>query len=207
MSDRFKSMTELMEHTVENTDWIINSIDRNSNVIITAIHGGAIEPATTELAELTAEKGGFDYFTFKAIRTKGNAELHVTSRHYDEPKLMKMIANNQYAIAIHGCKGEDEIVYMGGKDEQLMDEMTAEFEKLGIIVRQAPSHMSGAHDDNIVNCCKTEKGVQLELTSGIRKKLFENERYNKKSRENSSNWAQFMYDFADAIINATKNLV
>ena len=40
--------------------------------------------------------------------------------------------------------------------------------------------MSGAHDDNIVNCCKTEKGVQLELTSGIRKKLFENERYNKK---------------------------
>ena len=206
MSDRFKSMTELMELTEENTDWIINSIERNSNVIITAIHGGAIEPATTELAELTAEKGGFDYFTFKAIRTKANAELHVTSRHYDEPKLMKMIANNTYAIAIHGCKGKDEIIYMGGKDEQLMDAMTEEFEKLGIDVRQAPSHMSGAHDDNIINCCKTEKGVQLELTSGIRKKLFENGRYNKKSRENSSNWTQFMYDFAQAIINATKNI-
>ena len=206
MSDRFKSMTELMELTEENTDWIINTIERNSNVIITAIHGGAIEPATTELAELTAEKGGFDYFTFKAIRTKANAELHVTSRHYDEPKLMKMIANNTYAIAIHGCKGKDEIIYMGGKDEQLMDAMTEEFEKLGIDVRQAPSHMSGAHDDNIINCCKTEKGVQLELTSGIRKKLFENGRYNKKSRENSSNWTQFMYDFAQAIINATKNI-
>lgn len=158
------------------------------------------------MAELTAEKGGFDYFTFKAIRTKANAELHVTSRNYDEPKLMKMIANNPYAIAIHGCKGEDEIIYMGGKDEQLMDAMTEEFEKLGIDVRQAPSHMSGAHDDNIINCCKTEKGVQLELTSGIRKKLFENGRYNKKSRENSSNWTQFMYDFAQAIINATKNI-
>ncbi|WP_210137204.1 poly-gamma-glutamate hydrolase family protein [Staphylococcus sp. GDH8C109P] len=206
MSDRFKSMTELMEHTVENTDWIIHSVERNSNVIITAIHGGAIEPATTELAELTAENGGFDYFTFKAIRTKANSELHVTSRHYDEPKLMKMIVNNPYAIAIHGCKGEDEIIYMGGKDEQLMDAMTEEFEKLGIDVRQAPSHMSGAHDDNIINCCKTEKGVQLELTSGIRKKLFENQRYNKKSRENSSNWSQFMYDFAEAIINATKNI-
>ena len=206
MSDRFKSMTELMDLTEENTDWIINTIERNSNVIITAIHGGAIEPATTELAELTAEKGGFDYFTFKAIRTKANAELHVTSRNYDEPKLMKMIANNPYAIAIHGCKGEDETIYMGGKDEQLMDAMTEEFEKLGIDVRQAPSHMSGAHDDNIINCCKTEKGVQLELTSGIRKKLFENGRYNKKSRENSSNWSQFMYDFAQAIINATKNI-
>ncbi|AYX89700.1 poly-gamma-glutamate hydrolase family protein [Staphylococcus cohnii] len=206
MSDRFKSMTELMDYTEENTDWVIHSIKRNSNIIITAIHGGAIEPATTELAELTAEKGSFDYFTFKAIRTKANSELHVTSRRYDEPKLMKMIANNPYAIAIHGCKGEDEIIYMGGKDEQLMDAMTEEFEKLGIDVRQAPSHMSGAHDDNIINCCKTEKGVQLELTSGIRKKLFENERYNKKSRENSSNWSQFMYDFAQAIINATKNI-
>src|SRR5699024_12540088 len=101
MADRFKSMTELMQLTEENTDWIINSIDRNSNVIITAIHGGAIEPANTELAEVTAEKGGFDYLTFKAIRTKGNAELHMTSRHYDEAKLMKIIAKHQYAMTIH----------------------------------------------------------------------------------------------------------
>ena len=70
MADQFKSMTELMQLTEENTDWIINSIDRNSNVIITAIHGGAIEPATTELAELTAEKVVLTTLRLKQLEQK-----------------------------------------------------------------------------------------------------------------------------------------
>ena len=47
--DRFKSMKELENVTVENEDWEIETDDKDSSVSILAIHGGGIEPATTEL--------------------------------------------------------------------------------------------------------------------------------------------------------------
>ena len=57
--DRFKSMKELENVTVENEDWEIETDDKDSNVSILAIHGGGIEPATTELAQVIADKGNF----------------------------------------------------------------------------------------------------------------------------------------------------
>lgn len=44
--------------------------DLDSQVIISAIHGGAIEPGTTEIADLTAQKGDFDYFILKEQNQK-----------------------------------------------------------------------------------------------------------------------------------------
>ncbi|SCT05620.1 poly-gamma-glutamate hydrolase family protein [Staphylococcus caeli] len=205
MADKYKSMTELEANTNENDDWEIETRDLEGDVIITAIHGGGIEPGTTELADWTAQKGNFDYFTFKGMRSKGNEELHVTSRHYDEPVLMEMIKPKSKAVALHGCVGETPIVYIGGKDQQLIQEMTHQFEQLDIKVDQAPERISGAHDDNIINCCQTGAGVQLELTAELRKMCFENHKYNKKSRENESNRSQFMDDFTDAMVNAIQN--
>lgn len=206
MADQYKSMTELAANTTENSDWTVIRRDLNSQVIISAIHGGAIEPGTTEIADLTSQKGDFDYFTFKGTKSKGNEVLHVTSRHYDQPDMMEMVKDKSYAIAIHGCVGDDKVVYMGGKDENLIRTLTEQFVELNIKVDQAPQHMSGAHDDNIINCCSTGKGVQLELTSGLRKLCFKNQKYNKHSREDQNNWSQFMDDFTSAIVKAIKKV-
>ncbi|PHK48979.1 poly-gamma-glutamate hydrolase family protein [Staphylococcus edaphicus] len=205
MSDKYKSMTELEASTIENKDWEIETRDVNSQVIITAIHGGGIEPGTTEIADLTAQKGEYDYFSFKGTKSKENEALHVTSRNYDQSTLMKMIKNKTHAVAIHGCGGDGNIVYIGGKDRKLINTMTKQFEELDIRVEQAPSHISGAHDDNIINCCKTGEGVQLELTPELRKMCFINQKYNKKSREDKQNWSQFMDDFSTAIVNAIQD--
>ena len=56
MLDKFKSMQELEKETIENEDWKIITRNRNSSVSILAIHGGGIEPATTELASIIAMK-------------------------------------------------------------------------------------------------------------------------------------------------------
>ena len=41
-------MKELENVTVENEDWEIETDDKDSSVSILAIHGGGIEPATTD---------------------------------------------------------------------------------------------------------------------------------------------------------------
>ncbi|WP_259339454.1 poly-gamma-glutamate hydrolase family protein [Staphylococcus xylosus] len=56
MTDKYNSMSELEAETTENSDWEIVTRDLDSQVIITAIHGGGIEPGTTEIADLTAQK-------------------------------------------------------------------------------------------------------------------------------------------------------
>ncbi|MEB8101745.1 poly-gamma-glutamate hydrolase family protein [Staphylococcus xylosus] len=202
MNDKYNSMSELEAKTTENNDWEIVTRNLGSQVIIAAIHGGGIEPGTTEIADLTAKKGEYDYFSFKGTKSKGNEDLHVTSRNYDQSVLIEMIKNKTNAVAIHGCDGDGNIIYIGGKDQKLIHEMTKQFEQLNINVEQEPEHISGAHDDNIINCCKTGAGVQLELTPDLRKMCFNNQKYNKKSREDKHNWSQFMDEFTTAIVNS-----
>lgn len=202
MSDKYSSMTELEDKTEEGIDWERSTREKNSAVLISAIHGGAIEPGTTEIADLISEKGGFDFYNFKGIKSKNNEELHVTSHHYDEPVLNKLISEKEYALAIHGCKGEDEVVYIGGKDDEIISKLVKNFQKIGVKTEDSPSNLSGVNDNNIINCCKSGAGVQLELTSGLRKKCFKNAKYNKKSREDKDNWSDFMDDFTNQIVAA-----
>lgn len=200
--DKYHSMKELQNETIENEDWEIITEDRDSNVTILAIHGGGIEPATTELARVIANDRQFNYFAFNGMRTKGNNELHVTSINYDNDIAMDLVKTSESAITIHGCLGEDEIAYIGGKDNLLKERIVEELSQIGIEVKEAPSHMSGTQDNNIVNCTKNGVGVQIELTSSLRKSLFKNNKFNRKSRMDESNWDDKMYDFGQAINSA-----
>ncbi|MDN6837618.1 MAG: poly-gamma-glutamate hydrolase family protein, partial [Staphylococcus equorum] len=120
MVDQFNSMTELLLQTSEGKDWEIHTRRASQPMIITAVHGGAIERGTTELAQSISERGNYDFYTFKGVRHNKNHELHVTSRHFDEPKLLQMIDDNRHAISVHGCMGDKPEVYIGGKDQTLI---------------------------------------------------------------------------------------
>ena len=61
--------------------------------------------------------------------------------------------------------------------------------------------MSGTQDNNI-ELYKNGVGVQIELTSSLRKSLFKNNKFNRKSRMDESNWDDKMYDFGQAINSA-----
>ncbi|MGY0756612.1 poly-gamma-glutamate hydrolase family protein [Staphylococcus haemolyticus] len=200
--DKYHSMKELQNETIENEDWEIITEDRDSNVTILAIHGGGIEPATSEIARVIANEGQFNYFAFNGIRAKGNNELHVTSINYDNDIAMNLVKSSERAVTIHGCLGEENVAYIGGKDNQLKERIANELNQIGVEVKEAPSHMSGVQDDNIVNCTKNEVGVQIELTSSLRKSLFKNNKFNRKSRMDESNWDDKMYDFGQAINSA-----
>ena len=65
--------------------------------------------------------------------------------------------------------------------------------------------MAGTQNRNITNQTKND-GVQLELTSELRKSLFVNHKSSRKSRENRDNWGDLMYDFADATSKAIQQV-
>lgn len=204
--DKYNSMQKLETETAENEDWEIVTENRNSEVTVLAIHGGGIEPGTTELANVIANEGHFNYFAFNGLRKKGNNELHVTSIKYDNEIAMNLVNESYRAITVHGCQGDEAVVYIGGKDIELKSEISKQLNKIGINVQDAPNNMAGAQDNNIVNCTINGAGVQLELTSKLRQSLFKNERYNRKSRLDSSNWDETMYEFGKAINNAIDNI-
>lgn len=114
IKDKYQSMTQLENETVEGVDWKKDTRDNGTKVLIVAPHGGNIEQGTTEATKALAEKGNYDYFSFEAIRPKNNTELHVTSTHYDDPTLNQMIKNRTATISIHGAAGTDQIIYLGG---------------------------------------------------------------------------------------------
>lgn len=90
MVDHFATMKELLTYTHEGEDWEIQMCERDSPVLITAVHGGAIERGTTEIAQYLSEIGDFSFYSFKGVRKNKNNELHVTSTHFDEPNLKKL---------------------------------------------------------------------------------------------------------------------
>ena len=117
MMDTYKSMTELVRNE---KDWMIETQDRNSKSLITAIHGGGIECGTSELALLVAELSNSNYFTFKGLKPKNNRTLHVTSTNYDNPNLLYWNQFMNVTIAIHGYSSSEANSYIGGLDERLI---------------------------------------------------------------------------------------
>ena len=97
-----------------------------------------------------------------------NACLHLTSHRFDEPMAVELISKSHRVVAIHACTGQEEFVYLGGLDRRLKEAIADELESRGIIVAKSDGRFKGSHPDNICNRCATGKGVQLEITRGLR---------------------------------------
>lgn len=203
-SDKYATMTQLLSLTTENKDWKIET-DKimNANTLITAIHGGGIEPGTTELAKLTSEISKQNYYSFNGIRSTNNTDLHVTSTRYDEPTLLGML-NIPYTVSIHGASGKHKIIYLGGKDTDNMKIMSDKLTQAGFNVQTPFEGIEGGKDNNIGNKNSRNKGIQLELTTALRKSLFVDNDFGRANREDRSKWTADMTTLATAISDAIK---
>ena len=90
-TDRYADFTELKRYD-KNKDWRIKTKHRkNKDILVTAIHGGGIEPGTTEIARRISNVGKYNFYTFEGLRKSNNDQLHVTSTHFNEPILDKLL--------------------------------------------------------------------------------------------------------------------
>ncbi|WP_240621230.1 poly-gamma-glutamate hydrolase family protein [Staphylococcus ureilyticus] len=204
--DYYKSMTELYKDTTEGIDWKKDTRNVGKSVLIAAPHGGNIEQGTSELTKLVANNGDFDYFSFEAIRPSNNTQLHVTSTNYDDATLHEMIQDRTATISIHGAQGEEQLVYLGGYQSPLRDAIQSQLELKGFVVKIPPEYLGGLSNANFINKVEESTGVQLELTTALRKAFFKDADTSTASCKKIENWTTTMYDFAEALNGAIKQV-
>ncbi|HDR7429956.1 TPA: poly-gamma-glutamate hydrolase family protein [Bacillus toyonensis] len=182
--DKYFNFHELKQNERINIDYKTFVNKRNNNIAILAIHGGEIEPGTSELAIKLAEKGGYSSYVFEALKVSGNRDLHITSTNFDDENARNMARKSNITISIHGYRGEEEVVYIGGLDKELKMKFLIQLKKDGFSATEAPADIAGIKYKNIVNDNKKKAGVQLELTTALRKSFFENGDLSKLNRVN-----------------------
>lgn len=173
MADTYSSYNSLKAHKTINVDYRIVSRDTSSSTAVIAIHGGAIERETDEIASAVASRGGYDYYGF--IGLKNGSSLHITSTKFDEPIARRLVAKSTRTLAIHGCGGTSQaITYVGGLDKTLGKKVKASLQAAGFKAASAPTRLAGTARANICNSNSIHKGVQLELSGPMRTKLANN---------------------------------
>lgn len=175
MSNKYINFQNLSEHEVEGVDFKIELIDRKSPVSVIAIHGGGIEPGTTEIARsLAGDDFSFYSFTGTKKTEKENDTLHITSSAFDEPKCLGLVSKSNKVISIHGAKGEDEFLMVGGRDQDLKASLTKALKNGDYEIRLASEDLNGDSPENICNKCISNKGIQFEISRGLRNTLGNN---------------------------------
>lgn len=169
---RYAGYHELRQHEAEGPDYRIHVREASSPITVIAPHAGEIEPGTLEIADAVA---GMEYafYAFEGKKPRGNAALHMASTSFDEPIALRLVRKSQIVLALHGCEGLEEMVYLGGRDEDFKAWIKEKLEQRGFAVEEEPKPAwQGRHSLNICNRGQTGRGVQLELTRGLRKKMF-----------------------------------
>lgn len=123
----------------------------------------------------------------------GNGLLHITSTYFDEPRCLALIRNSQRVVAIHGEKGEQEIVCLGGRDKTLSNRIQDELTRSGFSVKRY-ARFKGLEFKNICNRNKSRAGLQIELYRGCRRSFFRS--LSPKGRRNPT---KRFYEFVNTV--------
>jgi phage replication-related protein YjqB (UPF0714/DUF867 family) len=164
--DTYRSFIELSTTATADIDYKIDVQDRGTSTVIVGIHGGEIEPHT-ELIVTAIANPDLSYYLFVG-NTVGQ---HITSTRFDEPRCLDLIARHKTVISIHGKSGPEAFVMLGGLDTQLVESTAKALADGGFEVRVPTAHTAGTESTNICNKGTSGKGLQIEMSRGLRESL------------------------------------
>lgn len=164
---QYNSFAALARYERLNTDYRILVGDVGSDISIIAPHGGKIEPKTSDLTRMIAG-GRYNYYCFEGIKAANNRSLHITSHLFDEPKAINLVRGSKIVVAVHACTDRRRRVYLGGLDTGLKKVMARELQASAIKVSLDHPRFQGASRNNICNRGRRQKGIQLEISRGLR---------------------------------------
>lgn len=165
----YRNFADLARAQVRGRDYEI-TVRRQpgSRVAVIAPHGGEIENGTSQVASGIAG-GDFNLYLFEGTRASRNYfALHLTSRLFDEPECLALIAGCATVVAIHGCAGTKPEVQLGGRDTRLRDRIAGSLADSAIYAAVGGHRFPATHAANVCNRGASGKGVQLELTDPLR---------------------------------------
>ena len=169
--DAYTSYQHLARNELEGRDYRIHLTRRSSPLAVVAPHAGGIEPGTGELAAALAGDV-HSLYVFEGLKQVGSAVLHITSTRFDEPRCLELIQSAETVLTVHGCAGQEPAVYTGGLDRHLRYAIIRNLSAAGFHARVDIPQRGGSHPANLCNRGRRQRGVQLEITEGLRSRLF-----------------------------------
>lgn len=173
MVDKYADFKHLSDFEKEGVDFRVILRRTKSNIAVVAPHGGSIEPGTSEIADAIA---GIDYafYAFEGIKSSDNGVLHITSVNFDEPRCLELVQSSSWVMTIHGERGAQAIVYLGGRDEKLCVRLRTSLRDHGFnVCDHEDPRLQGRDPSNICNRGTSRAGVQLEISAGLRRRFFQ----------------------------------
>ena len=171
MPDPCGSYRELQRHAREGRDYCIECRPGTSGGVVMAPHGGGIEPGTDIIARAVAgEEHG--YYLFIGLLPRGNARLHLTSNRFDEPRALSLARTARTVLTIHGCRGDEPVVWIGGLDDCLKRGLMGNLRRSGFDARTSDRPgLRGKSSDNLCNRGRRSAGAQIEISQALRRNL------------------------------------
>jgi len=170
--DQYRCFAELRKYEIFGEDYRIDWRKGTSSLAIMAPHGGGIEFGTDPIAQSIADPE-HTFWAFKGIKKTGNRILHITSTRFDVPDALKITLAAQTVITIHGCHGEASVVHIGGRHSELKSQIRQSLCLAGFNAEiSIKPTLRGENPANLCNRCMSGRGVQLEITKGLRKTMF-----------------------------------
>ncbi|MGC9399851.1 MAG: poly-gamma-glutamate hydrolase family protein [Anaerolineae bacterium] len=167
----YRSFVELTAHEQVGEDYREIVRDRDSAIVVLAPHGGGIERGTSELAAAIAGDE-LSLYCFEGLKREANDVLHIASTCFDAPRCVALVARAQIAVSVHGCRGDETVVYVGGRHTSLKERLIVRLRHAGFQARNDATHHPGVFKANICNRGRLQRGIQLELPRGLRERLF-----------------------------------
>lgn len=162
--DKYDSFLEL---SMNEDKFSVEVQDIGAPITIMAIHGGRIEPGTSNIAKTIAGRD-FNYYCFNGEKLTHNWDLHITSDLFDDQQALALASRSELVITIHGCVGSGKVAYTGGNNEVLRLMLEKELNDKSIQSRAHPT-FNGQGFNNICNKgIGSMGGVQFELTGWLR---------------------------------------
>lgn len=184
--DHYQNFKEMQKENKEGLDYSVDLKNNNSNILVMAFHGGFTESGTTELGRAITKDNRIDFYAFNALKP-GNmhrpsftsSTLHITSTRFDDPRLIEMLPEKDFCVALHGFGGQEADFCIGGgnKEERvhLVNLLNSRFKDLKSCDLCCPP-FNGTSPKNPINRCK-EKGVQVEMSPKVRKKILADKKF------------------------------
>lgn len=166
----YKNFGQLCLAEQPGVDYLIQVERRMSAIAIIAPHGGRIEPGTAEIARAVAG-GSCSYYGFCGIKPQNNRRLHITSTRFDEPVCLDLIRRSRIVVTLHGCRGGESTVCVGGRHEELKLRIIDALKRSGFRTVTAVRGQTGRHPHNLCNRVNSGRGLQLEISRGLRAEM------------------------------------
>lgn len=201
MADLYANYAAMAAATTHGVDYEIASrpVTGTGQLIHIAIHGGGIEPPTTQLAQYCAGAGGA-FYTFSGVRTANNPELHVTATNFDSPQALALVAASSYTVSWHGTSGAAPVTYVGGIDTYTGALVRQELEAAGFPCATPPGGIAGVEPLNIANRNLRRAGVQLAVSLAQRQAMYLGGDLSNASVVQSSQRTQTFYAYTRAVV-------